>query len=78
MWLAKVQSIKDISTTLNYKMAEDLINTILTKIEKESPLENPLYFAPNLLLLVVEIYELSKNLESMYTFLTSLTEKLRE
>jgi hypothetical protein len=77
MWVAKIYFLKNMSEKMEYKMAEDIILSIYGLIQDTNPKDCPLYYAPNLLLLVVEIYELSLILEELYSFLNAHTEKLR-
>ena len=78
MWLAKIHFLKGLTQTMNYNLAETLVTGMIDLINKENPKENPLYYSTNLLLLTCEAYELSLDLESEYSFLSSHTEKFRE
>lgn len=49
---------------------------LLAKIQRDDPKDCPLYFAPNLLLLVLNIYEICKLLERQFPFLSAITEKI--
>ena len=56
--------------------AEELCLYILKVIQKENPANNPLYFAPNLLLLAWNIIELWKIIRNKFDFLGAYTQKI--
>ena len=57
-WLAKIFMLKSVISYLSYRRAEDFLFTLGGKIEKSDPKDSPLYFTPNLLLLILNLYEI--------------------
>jgi len=57
-WLAKISMLKSVINNLSYRRAEDFLFTLAGKIEKTDPKDSPLYFTPNLLLLILNLYEI--------------------
>ena len=78
MWVAKIHFIKQLAGKVNYQAAEEIVTGIASLIEEENPTDNPFYYAPNLLMLVCELYELTLILEREYSFLNSYTIRLWE
>ena len=61
---------------LNFRQAEEIMQLIGTKITLEDPAENPFYFAPNLLLMCVLVYETAHIFKSQYDFLSGIATQI--
>lgn len=57
-WIAKCFMLKSVINYLSYRRAEDFLFTISGKIDRTDPKDSPLYFTPNLLLLILNLYEI--------------------
>lgn len=77
-WLAKCFMFKAVISVISYRRAEDFLLMLAGKVEKTDPKDNPLYFTPNLLLLVLNLYEVCVLLEKEYPFLSAHTGGLTE
>ncbi|CAI2366954.1 unnamed protein product [Moneuplotes crassus] len=77
-WLAKCFMLKSVIHYLSYRRAEDFLYTIAGKIDRTDPKDNPLYFTPNLLLLIINIYEVCILITREYPFLSAQTDGIIE
>mmetsp|Transcript_8018 Transcript_8018/g.7094 ORF Transcript_8018/g.7094 Transcript_8018/m.7094 type:complete len:848 (+) Transcript_8018:309-2852(+) len=66
--------LKNVLNILSYRRAEDFLFTLAGKIERTDPKDSPLYFTPNLLLLILNIYEICILITKEYPFLNAHTE----
>jgi hypothetical protein len=78
-WLAKIHMMKSLMEHTSYYIkAQAFLLFMLQSIEKEEPANNPLYYAPNLLLLACNIVEICRLLTFKFAFLRAYTEKIEE
>jgi hypothetical protein len=66
--------LKSVIEHISYRRAEDFLFTIASKVERTDPKDNPLYFTPNVLLLILNLYEICYILNKSYPFLSANTE----
>ena len=77
-WLAKWFLLKSIVGIISYRKAESLLLGILSKVDKADPIDNPLYFTPNVLLMILNLYEICVLLENEFPFLNAIIAKILE
>ena len=70
--------LRRMAPLLNFRQAEEILKLISTKICNEDPAENPFYYAPNLLLLCVHIYEIAHIFERQYDFLSGIAQFIKD
>jgi len=68
--------LKGVVSQISYRRAEEFLFSLLSKIERTDPKDNPLYFAPNVVLLILNIYEICMLMEKEYPFLSGYTESI--
>jgi hypothetical protein len=77
-WLAKLSMLKSLINYTNYIKAESFLLYTLRALEKVDVTQNPMYYAPNLLLFSVSLIEICRIFVSKYDFLGAYTEKIEE
>jgi uncharacterized protein YbgA (DUF1722 family) len=77
-WLAKIKLLKSLIHIISYIDGETMFKFVLQSIQNEEPINNPLYYAPNLLLLSCNIIEICRLLVKKHDFLASYTSKIEE
>lgn len=75
-WIPKIFLLKTMMEYINYVRAEELCLYILKSIQKENPANNPLYYAPNLLLLSCNLIEICRIITNKFDFLGAYTQKV--
>ena len=75
-WLAKINILKLLLSYISYGSTEEFLMFVLQVLEKENPADNPMYYAPNVLLLICNLIELCRFIGKKYDFLTSHTSKI--
>lgn len=77
-WLAKLSMLKSLIDHTNYIKAESFLLYTLRGLEKADVTQNPMYYAPNLLLFSCNLIEICRILVNKYGFLGAYTEKIEE
>ena len=77
-WLAKMHMLKGLMNKINYIKAEELCVFILRAIVKENPANNPLYYAPNVLLFWWNLIEMWRTIQTKFNFLGAFTSKIEK
>ena len=75
-YMHRLSMLKRMAPLLNFRQAEEIMQLISTKIAQEQPAENPFYFAPNLLLMSVLIYETAHIFKAQYDFLSGIATQI--
>lgn len=75
-WLTKIYLLKSMLDFTTYIKVEDLCLYMLRQLEKENPADNPMYYAPNVLLFTCNLIELCRNIAKKYNFLGAFTKKI--
>jgi len=75
-WLAKLSMLKSLVDHTNYIKAESFLLYTLRSLEKDDVTQNPMYYAPNVLLFTCNLIEVCRILVSKYNFLGAYTEKI--
>ena len=68
--------LKSVVGLISYRKAESLLMGMLAKLDKTDPKDNPLYFTPNVLLLILNIYEVCILMTKNFPFLNAITDKI--
>jgi len=75
-WLAKCTLFKSVIDHISYRKAEEFLFTLANRIGRKDPKDSPLYFAPNVLLLILNLYEICMFLQKSYPFLSGYTKSI--
>ena len=75
-WLAKLFLLKQVIFHMSYRKWEELLSMFEIKVAKENPKDNPLYFATNFVLVVLNLYETCILIEKEYPLLNSTVNSL--
>jgi hypothetical protein len=59
-----------------YIKVEDFLLFVLRLLERENPADNPMYYAPNILLFSCNLIELCRIIKNKYNFLEAYTKKI--
>ena len=78
LWIAKIYILKSLIYSTNYLQMESVLSTMFQSLEKEDPVLNPLYYAPNMLLLTCEIVEVCHIIQGYYNSLEVYTTKIKD
>lgn len=70
-WLAKLHVLRQVVTSMSYIKCEQLLNIFDAKVSKASPKDNPLYYAANVLLVILNLYEACVLIEREYPLLSA-------
>ena len=77
-WVTKLHLFKSLMEYTNYNKAESLLLYILKMMEKDDVTENPMFYAPNILLFTCNLIEVCRILVEKYGFLEAYTEKIEK
>ena len=75
-WLVKLFLLKQVIFHMSDRKWEELLSMFEIKVAKENPKDNPLYFATNFVLVVLNLYEICILIEKEYPLLNSTVNSL--
>ena len=70
-WLAKLYMLKQVIASMSYLKCEELLGIFEAKVHKSRSQDNPLYFATNTLLVILNLYEACMLIENEYSLLSA-------